>query len=119
MIRFKEILLLIVYVAISLMGMTFIKMGVLDKENVLIKVLGIAITPKLFIGIMMYGISFVLYIAVISKMQISLALPLAATMNSIGIVLTGVLVFNEALSMGQIVGIGVCIVGGLLIGIFS
>lgn len=119
MFKIKEFLFIILYVSIALAGVTLIKMGTQGGGKEICQIMGFRLTPKLIIGVLCYGISFLLYIVVISQMQISLAIPIAAAINSIGIVIIGLSVFHEHLAVGQTVGIIIVIIGTLVIGIFS
>lgn len=119
MLKAKECLFIIVYVSISLAGLTLIKTGTQGGGKEICQIMGFRLTPRLIIGVLCYGISFLLYIVVISQMQISLAIPIAAAINSIGVIIIGLMVFHEHLSIGQAAGIMIVIIGTLVIGLFS
>lgn len=119
MLKVREITFIFIYVLIALSGLTLIKMGAQDGGKVILHILGVDVSPKLLAGVFCYGVSFLMYIAVISQMQVSLAIPLAGAINSIGIVIVGLTVFQEQLRLGQAVGVAIVVVGVLVIGIFS
>ena len=119
MLKAREVIYLAIYLALALMGMTLIKMGANDEENRLFQIAGITITQKLILGELCYGLSFLMYTVVISKMQISLALPIVAAVNSVAIVIIGLTIFHEQLRVGQLVGIGIVLIGVLVIGLFG
>ncbi|SDA69954.1 Multidrug transporter EmrE [Butyrivibrio sp. INlla18] len=119
MLKFRDIVFLAVYLAFTLVGMTLIKMGANGKGRVLLELGFMKVTPTLILGILCYGISFLMYTVVISQMQISLAMPIVAAANSIAIVLIGLVIFKEVLNFGQLFGIGVVTIGVFIIGVFS
>lgn len=119
MLKVKEILFIIAYVFISLVGLTLIKIGAQGDEKEILQIVGFRLTPKLIAGTICYGASFLLYMVTISQMQISLAMPIAAAINSVGIVIIGLWIFHEHLAVGQIIGIMIVIIGTMIIGIFS
>lgn len=116
--KIKEIIFCMIYVILALFGMTFIKLGNQNGQKVM-HLLGIPVTLNLIIGVFLYGLSFLLYTGIISKMQISLALPFVSAINSVAIVIIGMIVFKERLLWGQMLGILVVIIGVFIIGIFS
>lgn len=119
MLGVKEIVYLLIYLSLTLIGMTLIKMGASNEGNELFQIAGIAITQKLILGVFCYGLSFLMYTVVISQMQISLAMPIVAAANSVAIVIIGLTIFHEQLKLGQLVGIGIVLIGVLVIGLFS
>lgn len=119
MLKFREVVFIFIYVLITLMGLTLIKMGAQGEGKVIMHILGIDVGPKLITGIICYGFSFLMYVIVISRMQLSLAIPVAGAINSIGIVIIGLTVFHEHLQVGQAIGAAIVVVGVLVIGIFS
>lgn len=119
MLKAKEVFFLSIYIFFTLIGLTLIKMGAQGDGKEIYQIIGFRLTPKLIIGVLCYGISFLLYIVVISQMQISLVIPIAAAINSIGTIIIGLSVFHERLVTGQMVGILIVIIGTLVIGIFG
>ena len=117
--RFREIALLIIYIFFALCGMTLIKMGNSSSNGMIVMPCGYNLSVKMIAGIFFYGLSFLMYALIISKMQISLALPIVSAVNSVGIVLIGMIIFKETLNKGQILGVVTVIIGVLLIGGFS
>ena len=106
-----------VYLIIALIGTTLIKRG--GSEQAIISFSGLYISFKMIIGILFYGVSFLLYVFRISKMQISIVMPVLNALNSAAIVMIGVLLFKEKIVLGQAMGIVVVIFGVVLIGIYS
>ncbi len=95
--KVKDIIFCLIYLVLTLSGMTLIKMGNQQGGNILFQFGGIFITAKLILGIICYGFSFLFFTFIISKMQISLIIPLVAAINSVCIVIIGMSFLRNAL----------------------
>ena len=115
----KEILYLVIYLSIALTGTTLIKQGGSQTGSVLFSIFGMSITPRLILGIMFYGCSFMMYMFMISKSKISLVVPVANALSSAAVVVIGVLIFKEKLGLGQAIGILLILSGILVTGLFT
>lgn len=114
----QEFSLLLVAVLASACGQLFLKLGAMQlgqvtSANAIGHILSIATTPTLIAGLMAYGVGAVLYILVLTRVELSVAAP-AASMIYLASVLIGVLVFKEDLSPGRLVGLGL-IMGGVVL----
>ena len=118
LLKIKDIFLCLLYVFLALVGMTFIKLGGQEFPNGIHSIKDV-FNIKIMLGMLFYGMSFLLYTLVLSQMQISVMIPIVAAINTCGMVLIGLTIFNETLSLGQMVGIAIVIIGVLIIGIFS
>lgn len=117
--KLKDLIFCLIYLAASLTGLTLIKAGEPAGDVKAIRIAGIPVTASMITGILFYGISFLIYIRVISRLQISLCLPVLAAVNSMITILIGVFLFQESLNRGQLIGIAVIIFGTMLVGLFS
>jgi drug/metabolite transporter (DMT)-like permease len=114
----QEFSLLLAAVLASAFGQLFLKLGAVQlgqvtSANAIAHILSIATTPTLIAGLMAYGVGAVLYILVLTRVELSVAAP-AASMIYLASVLIGVLVFKEDLSPGRLVGLGL-IMGGVVL----
>lgn len=112
-----EIIAIVLYIILSCSGLCFMKADAAGGTG--IKILSFYIGIKMLIGMLCYGISFIIYAFVISRTQISIMIPLLAAVNSCIIVFAGWLLFGESINMGQGIGISVVVAGTLIIGFFS
>jgi multidrug transporter EmrE-like cation transporter len=74
----------------------------------------LAVQPWLWVGLICYGISVIVWILALSRVDVSIAYP----MLSIGYVVNAVAawqLFGEALGPGRILGMGVIIVGVIIL----
>ena len=67
------------------------------------------------IGIVLYGLSFILYIYLISKFDLGYIIPLAAAFVYILIFIASAIVFNEVFTVIKIVGISLILIGIILL----
>ena len=112
--------LCMLYIFFSLSGMTFIKMGAENQGYmVTFPVIGMGLPGKMLFGMLLYGVSFLLYVVCITKMQIGITIPLLAAINSCLIVVIGIVVFKEKMNAVQALGVFTVIAGALVIGIGS
>ncbi|MBD0334328.1 MAG: EamA family transporter [Cyanobacteria bacterium Co-bin13] len=106
-------------VVASSLGQLFLKLGALKlgevtSENALGHILKIATTPALVAGLMAYGVGAVLYILLLTRVKLSVAAPSASLIYLIS-VLVGYFVFNEPISLGRAVGLGLIVCGVALV----
>ena len=72
-------------------------------------------SPWLLVGMFFFGISFLVYLFVISKLQLNMAYPIVASSGIILISLIAWVLFKESLSVLQIAGIAVIVFGIFLL----
>ena len=70
--------------------------------------------PRLALGLCMYGISTVLWLTALSRVELSYAFPFVS-LSFIGIVVSARLAFGEPATMARLLGSGMIVVGVLLV----
>lgn len=113
----KVLVTCIVYLLTTLLGMTLIKLGHDREALFLFSKLGIGLSFMSLVGVIFYGISFLLFIFGISKLNVSIVIPVVSGIYCMFTVFLGMMIFNEQINRGQIAGIGMVIMGTILIGI--
>lgn len=108
----------ILYLVLSLVGMTLIKLGHADLRGITIPFLGV-ISTKLILGVVLYGLAFLVFTFFISKLEISVAIPIVSGIYCAFTVIIGMLIFGEKTTIGQIVGIFFVVTGIVLIGLYN
>jgi drug/metabolite transporter (DMT)-like permease len=112
--------LLVALVAILLLvgGQTLLKLGLNDIGGVSLfggdpvgSLLGLLRTPWVILGFGCYGVSAVLWLDVLSKLDFSMAFPMVSLTYVFSLVI-GRFIFHETISLQRIVGV-VLILGGL------
>lgn len=117
MIVFHPYLFVITCVCLNIISQVLLKTGMngighfnVDTQGLFAFGLKAATDPKIIIGLLLYGLSFAVWLIVLSKLEVSLAYPLL----SIGYIImpfVGYLFLNESLSILRIVGICIIILG--------
>ncbi|MEE3471744.1 MAG: hypothetical protein VZR24_13855 [Butyrivibrio hungatei] len=115
----RDIFVIVLYLLFGLSGTTIIKLASKIHEHVGVEVFGICITPKFIVGIICYGMSFLIFIFMVSKLQISIVIPLVAALNSIAVIIIGIKVFGESINRGQLLGVSILVIGVFITGYFT
>jgi multidrug transporter EmrE-like cation transporter len=115
-----QYILLAIYIALGLAGMTLIKAG---GENNAVAFLdgkfNVTFTAKFIIGFIFYIASFLLFAFVISKFDISYYVPLSSGITMVLIAVIGLVVFKEHLTVTNIIGIMLIIAGSVVMSLKS
>jgi len=104
---------LIIYVALSSMGLTFIKMG-LNQGTMFVVANGIfemRVGLFLVLGAVMYVISFFFSFIALSKTNLTVFYPLSAGLVYISVCLLSVFLLKESVSITQAIGMGIILIG--------
>jgi drug/metabolite transporter (DMT)-like permease len=113
------LVLLIALAAIVLLvsGQTLLKVGLNDiggvslfDGNPLASLLGLFRTPWIIVGFLCYGISAILWLDVLSKLDFSMAFPMVSLTYVFSIVI-GRVVFDEAVGLDRVVGVLLILAG--------
>lgn len=109
----KQMLGLLIYVCLSAMGLTLIKIGldkncslVLDKTS-----FSLSFSWILVIGICLYILSFLTSMIVMKNMNLSVYYPLSAGLIYVVVCILSVLVLKEHLTWNQLVGMAIIFAG--------
>lgn len=115
----REFGLLLITVFIGIAGQFFLKLGAIklgkvSATNFVSHILSIVLTPELLIGLTLYAMSAVLYILLMTRINLSVIGP-AVSMGYIFSVLIGYYVFKEAITFRHLVGLGLIACGVILV----
>lgn len=75
----------------------------------------LAKSPKIVIGIFLYGVSFLSWITLLTRVNLSLIYPISTSLNIIAAIILSIVLLHESLNVVQIVGIAIVILGVYLI----
>lgn len=110
--RFMFIILFLLYVVLSSSGLILFKLGsgVTDFSiNILNFHLGLSF--KTLIGIFCYGFSFVLWLYIVSKNDLTIVMPLSVALVNILVIIGSCVFLKEQLTLMQGIGIFIVIFG--------
>ncbi len=91
-----------------------IKLGKVHLDNLMSHVFSIATTPELLMGLMLYALSAVLYILLLTRVPLSIVGPTVAVGYVLS-VLMGYFFFKETIITRQLVGLGLIVCGVTLL----
>lgn len=115
----QEFCLLLLSVSASVTGQLFLKIGAgklgrVDATNALQQVLGIITTPELLMGLACYGVGAVVYILLLTRVNLSVAGP-SASLVYVFSVLLGYFVFKESIPLMRLAGLSLIVCGVILV----
>ena len=109
----NNIVLIGIYLFLSIAGLVLFKLGC--KQDFLVSLssgsLNIKISFISILGLICYMCSFLLYMFIISKFDMSYIVPITTGIVQICTVIFAVTLFNESLSIFKIIGIATIIIG--------
>lgn len=114
-----ELSLLLISVLAGVFGQFFLKMGALklgkvEIANAFNHLIGMITIPELIVGLACYGTGAIVYILLLTRVNLSIAAP-AISLSYICSVLLGHFWFRESIVMSQIVGLAAISIGVILV----
>lgn len=110
-------ILILVYTALGVSGMTILKFGSQHHTSLNITRFFVEIEFSWIslCGVFLYGLSFLFYIYLISKYELSYLFPMLTATTYIGILASSVFVFQESFSFTKILGSVLVFAGVILL----
>jgi drug/metabolite transporter (DMT)-like permease len=114
-----ELILLLISIFAGVCGQFFLKLGALklgkvEVGNTLNHILSIVTTSELLVGLACYGIGAIVYILVLTRVNLSVAAP-AISLSYIFSVLLGHFWFRESVGLSQLIGLAAISIGVILV----
>jgi drug/metabolite transporter (DMT)-like permease len=114
-----ELSLLLISVLAGVFGQFFLKLGAgklgkVDMDNALSHILSIVTTPELLVGLTCYALGAIVYILLLTRVNLSIAAP-AISISYIFSVLLGHFWFRESILLPQIIGLAAISFGVILV----
>lgn len=108
---------MIIYVLSAVVGSTLIKFGSSANMKVLftLPIVNMNLSFITFLGIFAYGISFVVYVVLLSRFDLSFISPLLVAFVYILLMITAFLIFKESLTLYKILGCSLILIGIILV----
>ena len=110
--KIVNIILFIMYVILSSSGLILFKLGTMNP-NIHFSIIGftIDISIKSIIGILCYGISFLLWMMIISRSNLTIAMPLSIALVNTLVIVGSCFFLKEKITLIQGIGIFIVIFG--------
>jgi len=105
------------HVLLSAAGMVILKSALTDKKISFESALQIFFGIKFMFGMSFYVLGFLLWIYILSKYKLNVALPIAQSLFFVVSIIGSFFILQESLSMQHMIGISLCLVGILLIAV--
>ena len=107
---------LLLYVCLYTIAILIIK-GSLNnmKYTSMIDFLFNLVNVNLFIGIVLYGIGFIAWLYLLSKVNLNIAYPIAVTLSFLTITISSVLILKENITVNILAGMLFCLIGIIII----
>jgi hypothetical protein len=111
-INMKLIIMFTCYVLLASSGLILFKLGS-TNNNLTLNIFGLSInySIKMILGLLCYGFSFILWMLIVSKMNLTIAMPLSVAIVNTLVVVGSCLVLKEKITLTQGVGIFIVILG--------
>lgn len=112
-----NIVYIVLYVIFAVVGSTLLKYGGLEHVKGLFTVpfVDITISFVTLIGIVCYGLSFLLYIILLNKFDLSFISPLTVSLVYLLLMVTAFVIFKEPVTIQKIVGSSLILLGIIMI----
>ena len=109
-------ILLLVGIGFNVLAQLLLKQGthgldILARDGLASKLKEMALNPVILLALLSYGVGFIVYAIVLSKINLNVAYPIASTLAIVTIYLFSVSYFNESTNTMAILGIILCVVG--------
>lgn len=108
----KLIIMFTLYVLLASSGLILFKLGSANN-NLTLNIFGLSInySIKMILGLLCYGFSFILWMLIVSKMNLTIAMPLSVAIVNTLVVVESCLVLKEKITLTQGIGIFIVIFG--------
>ena len=112
----KLLLYLAVYAVISALGLALLKMSMSAAAGNGAMIPSLLRDWRFLVGFTLYAAGFVMWMVLLQRHELTLVFPMAAGSLFVGVGLMGVLLLQEQLQIGRIIGMAVIVLG---VGILS
>ena len=112
-----NVILMIVYIISAVLGSTLIKFGSQHTTKTLFvaPIVNMNVSIITIIGVLAYGISFLTYVVLLTKFDLSFISPLLVAFVYILLMLTAVMVFKESFTLYKTIGCILILAGIILV----
>lgn len=117
----NNVIMFILYFFFACAGMVLIKMGGQSTRDTLfnLPVIDLSVSLLSLLGFVFYGLSFLLYAALLTKYELSFLNPVTIGITSVLIFVSAVIFFGETITVARVLGLAVILVGVFIINAFK
>ena len=108
-----NVLLVAAYAVFTVVGLICYKYGTNINSNLVFKDLSINFNIHIvaIIGLVFYLISFLLYIIVLPKFNLTTILPIISAITSVGIYILSIIILKEPITIQKVIGAAIIAIG--------
>ena len=111
-----NVFLIAAYVLFAVLGSTLLKYGgIANVKKIAIPLININFSWITLLGLIFYGISFIVYTILLNKYDLSLISPVTVALVYIFLMITAFIIFKEPITVNKITGSVLILIGILLI----
>lgn len=105
-------LAILIYLCCTVGGLTLVKIGA-DNNNFILNsgFFNLSLSYSTLIGLVLYIISFIMWIVIVQKFNLSYIQPLTTGLSYILIILASIFILKESISLLQWIGLGLILIG--------
>ena len=113
----RDIVLILASVVLGIVGQVSLKKGMLlfGSASLDLSLIKVIFTPYIFLGLVLYAIAMLLWLVILSRVELSYAYPMLS-LSYVFIVLAAWLIFNENLSLLRLIGVLFICLGVMMVG---
>ena len=108
----KLVIMFVFYVLLASSGLILFKLGN-TNSNLTLSLFGFKInySIKMILGLLCYGCSFILWMMIVSKSNLTIAMPLSVALVNTLVIVESCLILKEKITLTQGIGIFIVILG--------
>jgi multidrug transporter EmrE-like cation transporter len=107
-----------IYLLFTVSGLIFMKLGAGNTNIQYSKsILNISLNIYIIIGLIAYMISFVMYIILLKKYNLSYIVPITTSLSYIAVLISGVLIFKERITPMNGVAVVLILIGVIILNV--
>ena len=112
----KTAIVCVVYLLLTLTGVSFIKYGHAQDAFFKLPIFNIDVNGFLIMGLILYGISFLVFTFYITRLKVGIVIPLVSGIYIALIPIVGCVFFHETITSTQLMGVIIVVIGTIVIG---
>lgn len=110
-----NVILIILYVVFAVSGSTLMKYGgIANVKHFLVPLVNINVSLITLLGFIFYGLSFLTYIVLLNKFDLSFISPLTVALVYVFLMITAFVVFKEPITFQKMLGTAFILIGIML-----
>jgi drug/metabolite transporter (DMT)-like permease len=113
----RDIVMILASVVLGIVGQVSLKKGMMlsGSTGLTLSLIKVIFTPYIFLGLVLYGVAMLLWLSILSRVELSYAYPLLSLSYAF-IILASWLIFKEHISLLRLMGVLFICLGVIMVG---